>query len=241
MPATFLDLTVRESRPGGPWGHKFSLRIRLREDTLVWDVKTHILEQKEGYDPAGARLYYLGVPMANCRTLAEYHVGNMGTLHIMRGAQGCVEAGKSCICATQLQHVLEKNRKSIAAKEEAEKKDQTEKLAMLVSASSREEALSRVLALQVESVVLLASSRSVHNTEAAVAAMGIAEKMLSLGADPTRGNGQDSPQQIMKRLITVLYPRFRKVPPMVGKLASLLGVKPARRREDEYVVAAPLD
>lgn len=247
-----LDLSVRESRPGGPWGHKYVLRVSLSEDMLVWDVKTKVLELKPGYDPAGTRLYYLGVPMANCRSLKDYHVASMGTLHIMRGGQGCVEAGKSCICATQLQHVLEKKRKVDVAREEAEQKEQAEKLQLLVSASSREASLNRVLFLQVESALLLASSRSVHNTKAAVAAVSIAEQMIKMGADPAvltesylnRASSlstdhhrqvatNESAQQLMKRLASVLYPRFRKWPPLVVKLAELVGVKPPRRREEE--------
>ena len=244
MADRYLDLTIKESRPGGPWGHKFNLRIRVPEDTLIWNVKTAILEKKEGYDPAGARLYYLGVPMANCRSLADYHVNQLSTLHIMRGAQGCAEAGKSCICATQLQHVLVQNKKEVETKLRIQRQDQVDKLELLTSASSRESALNRVLFLQVESAVLLISSRSAHNTKAAVAALQIAEKMIETGADASivcePGSGlsgemgpAESSQGLFKRLTGVLYPRFRKWPPLLVRLATALGLKPPRRREDE--------
>ena len=84
-PNPWLSLTVRESKRGGPWGHKFSLSVRVEEDMLVWDLKALIFSKKQGYEPQASRLYYLGVPMANCRTLKDYHVANLGTLHIMRG------------------------------------------------------------------------------------------------------------------------------------------------------------
>jgi hypothetical protein len=121
--------------------------------------------------------------MANCRTLFDYHVVTQSTLQIMRGAQGCSEAGKSCICATQLQHVLAANRKMVAERETAEQRDQAQKLELLVSSSSRQQALNRVLQLQVESAVLLASARSVHHTESAKAAVQIADRLVKLGAE----------------------------------------------------------
>jgi hypothetical protein len=43
-----LDLSVRESKPGGPWGQTFVLRLRLRGDTLVWEAKAAILKLKPG-------------------------------------------------------------------------------------------------------------------------------------------------------------------------------------------------
>ncbi len=236
MPGRTFDLTVRESKPGGPWGFKSTVPVRVREDTLVWDVKVAILAKREGYEPAGARLYYLGVPMANCRSLQDYHVVDLATLHIMRGAQGCVEAGKSCICATQLQHVLTQNKRALDAERQAEVAEQQLQLETLVSASTLQSSLNRVLFLQVETVVLLVSSRSVHNAAAASAAFKTADAMVKAGADPATPadrNTGETPQELLKRLMGILYPRFRKLPPLLLQLADVLGVKIPRRREDE--------